>query len=561
MTLVGDHICREMRGGVRFFATLLSFALGFASFVWAKPPNILLIVADDLGYSDLGCFGGEIPTPHLDGLALNGLALTQFYTNGRCVPSRASLLTGLYAHRAGLGHMIRDLGLPGYRDRVAEEAVTLGEVLGAAGYRTFLSGKWHLGTPDPTARGFEEFYGTLASAHTFWDPGHYLRLPAGRLTRQYEPGKFYGTDALADHALEFLETAAATPEVPWFLYVAFNAPHFPLQAPVEDIEKFSDTYARGWDSLRSERLERMKQLGLIRSDTTLPPLSDYATYANESFHPTPAWGTFDRARQADLARRMAIYAAMVHRLDFNVGRLVDRLRKKGELENTLIIFTSDNGACAEWGPYGFDIRSGPVGILHEGAALASMGGPGTYHSVGSGWASLSNTPWRLFKHYVHEGGISVPFLIHWPAGLSRKGDRDATPTHLIDLMPTFIEISGATYPRHRRESAVPMLPGISLVPLFEGKTLPSRRLYFEHEGNRAVRADEWKLVAEYGGEWELYNMRNDRGELNNRAEQNPSLVRELAGEWERWASAHQVRPSPPNYPYPSLPPLPLVESR
>jgi len=552
----GIRALGSARATLRRIATVLVFCLPWFTAAAANRPNILLIVADDLGYSDLGSFGGEIETPHLDRLATEGLRLSQFYTSARCVASRASLLTGQYPHRVGLGHMIRDLGLPGYRDRVADEAVTLGEVLQAAGYRTFLSGKWHLGTNDPTQRGFEEFYGTLVSAHTFWDPDHYRRLPAGRQARQYAPGTFYGTDALTDHALDFLDLAADTPDAPWFLYLSFNAPHFPLQAPADDIAKYATKYDRGWDVLRAERLERLKKLTLVEADTILPPLSDYETYGNESVHPTFGWDTFPPARRADLARRMAIYAAMVDRLDANLGRVLERLRARGELDNTVIIFTSDNGACAEWGPHGFDIRSGPVGLLHEGEALAAMGGPGTYHSAGSGWASLSNTPWRYFKHHTHEGGIGVPFILHWPGGMKRAGEIDATPTHLIDLMPTLLQLAGATYPRNRGATTVPAPAGVSLAPLLEGKALEDRTLYFEHEGNRAVRAGEWKLVARFGRPWELYHIATDRMELTDLAAAHPARVKAMERDWERWAVAVQVRPAPESYPYPVLPPLP-----
>jgi len=543
---------------------VLIYAFVFIAGNWEHPlvaaessrPNVWVIVADDLGYSDLGCFGGEISTPNLDFLANGGLTLTQFYTNGRCVPSRASLLTGQYAHRVGLGHMIRDLGLPGYRARVADNAVTLGEVLQAQGYRTYLAGKWHLGTPDPTQRGFDEFYGTLASAHTYWDPEHYLRRPEGKVARQYAPGEFYGTDALADHALDFISEASADSDSPWFLYLAFNAPHFPLQAPASGIAKYADTYIRGWDELRRERFQRQKTLGLVPLEAILPPRSSSATYANAEMHSTSLWSSLPPERQADLARRMAIYAAMVERLDTNVGRVLDWLLKREELENTLILFVSDNGACAEWGPYGFDIRSGPVGFLHEGTALEGMGSPGTYHSAGSGWASLSNTPGRYFKHYTHEGGIAVPAFIHWPAGLKRNGVRDSTPVHLIDVMPTIVEVTGASFPRRRGHKNVNPMEGLSLTPLFVGETLETRPIFFEHEGNRAVRFGDWKLVALHNHPWELYHLATDRGELTDRVADEPERAREMAASWERWARAEQVWPAPSQFPYPPLPPLP-----
>jgi len=349
-------------------------------------PNIIIMMADDMGISDIGCYGGEIKTPHIDGLAAKGLRFTQFYNTARCCPTRASLLTGLYPHQAGVGHMMSDRGLPGYRGNLNKNCRTIAEVLKPAGYATYMSGKWHLGVDDPTRYGFEQFYGTLVGAKTFWDADHFVRLPKGAAKRRYAAGKFYGTDALADHALDFLASARQTPERPWFLYLAFNAPHFPLHAPKKTIAKYADRYHAGWDRVRRERLGRMKQLKIVPRGTELTPRSPYFDWGAASGRPNPAWETLPKDRRADLARRMAIYAAMVDRMDHNIGRLLADLNRHGELANTLIIFTSDNGGCAEWDPHGFDIRSGPQYILHRGKDLERMGSPGTYHSVGSGWA-------------------------------------------------------------------------------------------------------------------------------------------------------------------------------
>jgi len=276
-----------------------------------RRPNILLVVADDLGYSDLGCYGGEIETPVLDGLAANGLRFAQFYTTARCCPSRASILTGQYPHKVGVGHMVTDLGHPGYRGKLSENAVTLAEVLKSAGYRTFMSGKWHVGTNDPTRHGFEQYYGTLISAATFWDPEKYLRLPQGSRARSYDANAFYGTDALTDHALDFLADARSTPDQPWFLYLAYNAPHFPLHARPEDIAKYRDRYTAGWDALRQERLARMKRLKLVSRNTTLSPRSRYTNFGATRNAENPAWNSLPEDRRADLAMRMAIYAAMM----------------------------------------------------------------------------------------------------------------------------------------------------------------------------------------------------------------------------------------------------------
>lgn len=515
----------------------------------AKTPNILFIVADDLGYSDLGCYGGDIETPHLDSLAENGLRLTRFYNMARCCPSRTSILTGHYPHRVGVGHKVADLGMPGYRGRVSPDAPTIAESLKPAGYRSFISGKWHLGTPDPTKHGFEEFYGTLVSAQTFWDPDHYMRLPEGRRQRRYEKSEFYGTDAVTDHALDFLNTARSTPEKPWFVYLAYHAPHFPLHAPQEDIEKYADKYHAGWDRMREDRLARMKKLGIVPSHTKLTPRSRYWDYGEKNTGVNPPWDSLPEDRRADLARRMAIYAAMIDSIDQNVGRVLADLRANDELNNAVIVFLSDNGACAEWDPHGFDISSSPQNILHRGKELDRMGGPGTYSSVGSGWANASNTPWRLYKHYTHEGGIASPCIIHWPSSMKRHGEIDHRPTHIIDLMPTVNQIASVKYPGSID------LPGQSLVPMLNGESSSPRTLYFEHESNRAILEGQWKLVALKQQPWELYNIDEDRTELNDLAAEHPQLVNRLSAKWDVWAKDNFVTPLPRDYGVKYLKPL------
>ncbi|MGZ0168743.1 MAG: arylsulfatase [Planctomycetales bacterium] len=504
-------------------------------------PNIIVIVADDLGYSDLGCFGGEIETPHLDSLADNGLRLTRFYNMGRCCPSRTSILTGHYPHRVGVGHKVADLGMPGYRGFVSPDAPTIAESLKPAGYRSFISGKWHLGTPDPTKHGFEEFYGTLVSAQTFWDPDHYMRLPAGRSKRKYDKSAFYGTDAVTDHALDFLKEARRTPDKPWFVYLAYHAPHFPLHAPKQDIAKYADKYHVGWDRMREDRLGRMKKLGIVPEHTKLTPRSRYWDYGEKNTGVNPPWDTLPKDRRTDLARRMAIYAAMIDRIDQNVGRVLDDLKSAQELDNSVVVFMSDNGACAEWDPHGFDVSSSPNNILHRGEELDQMGGPNTYSSVGSGWANSSNAPWRLYKHYTHEGGIASPCIIHWPSNLKRRGEIDHRPTHIIDLMPTVNEIAGAAYPGKIT------LPGQSLVPMLQGKPAEPRTLYFEHESNKAIHEGKWKLVALKQRDWELYNVDIDRTELNDLADRHPAIVKRLAAKWDRWAKDNFVTPLPRDY--------------
>lgn len=529
-------------------AIQLLLALQTAAFA-AQRPNILYIVADDLGYSDLGCFGGEIHTPVIDSLAAGGVRLTQFYNMGRCCPSRAAILTGQYPHRVGLGHMTtNDLGQPGYRGVISSEARTIAQLLGPAGYRCFMSGKWHLGTDDPTAHGFEEFYGTLVSAKRFFDPDHLIRKPEGREARRYRPGEFYATDAVTDHAIDFLQLARQTPEQPWFLYLAYNAPHFPLQAPREEIAKYADRYHEGWDKLREERLRRMKQIGIVPEQTRLSPRSHWQNYGETKTGVNPAWDSLPHDRRLDLARRMAIYAAMIDRLDQQIGRVIDDLRAADELENTLIVFTSDNGACFEWDPFGFDIKSSNQNILHRGEMLDEMGGPGTFHSVGSGWANASNTPWRLYKHFNHEGGIASPGIVHWPAGLQvEAGSIDHQPAHVIDLLPTAVAAAGAN-------DKGPLPPaGIDLIDQINHGG-EERTLFFEHQGNRAVRRGKWKLVALDDQPWELYDFTTDRTETNDLADLYPDRVKEMSNAWDQWGSQNYVTPLPRDLRVPYLKP-------
>jgi arylsulfatase len=540
----------KLGGGLLAGAALARVPLAGAAEDKTKKPNIILILADDLGYSDLGCYGGEIATPNLDALAGGGLRFTEFYNSARCCPSRASIMTGLYPHQAGIGEMTNDRGpqFPGYRGRLSEHCVTLAEALRPAGYQTFCSGKWHMNTPGPLLRGFDEYFGFKdRGAHSVhsWNEQAFLRLPEGRPTRQYAPGTFYATDAITDYALDFIAGARRQPSRPYFLYLAYNAPHFPLQAPKELIDKYQKVYEQGWDAIRERRYERLKKLGLIDDRWPLSPRSEVppntvAAAHNWAGKQNPAWETIDPARRTDLARRMATYAAMVDRMDQNIGRVLADLKRSGELENTLIFFLSDNGACAEWDPWGFDGDSGPKNVLHTGAELEKMGQPGSYFSFGSGWANTCNTPFRLYKHYTHEGGISTPLIVHWPAGMKRQGEIDARPGHIIDLMPTCLEAAGARYPKQFKGKAILPAEGESLVAALRGAPARERTIYFEHEGNRAVRQGKWKLVALRGGEWELYDEDADRTEQKNLAAREPERVKAMAAQWDAWAKRCNV---------------------
>ena len=506
-------------------------------------PNIVLILADDLGYSDLGCYGGEIKTPNLDSLAAGGIRFKQFYNNTRCCPTRAALNTGLYPHQAGMGGM--DGYAPhirGYEGFLTNRCVTTAEVLKASGYRTYMVGKWHMNVQSgPIMRGFDEFYG-LHRGHSasFFNRDAYERLPEGRPTREYQPDKFYSTDAFTDYALDFLAESrkpdADGKRPPFFLYIAHTAPHFPLHAPKEEIDKYADTYLKGWDVLREERYARQRALGVIDEHIPLTPRS-YVPKNGSSEKSgwvdkeNPAWDSIDADRRADLVRRMAIFAAMVDRMDQNIGRVVDDLKKNGDLDNTLILFLSDNGACAEWIPWGFN-DDPPF----TGEALEQMGLVGSYLTTGSGWANASNTPWRLYKHYIHEGGIRAPMIAHWPKGIARKGEFEPSVGHIIDFMPTFIELASAKYPTERNGRPILPMEGRSLVPAFQGRPDTPRTLAWEHEGNRGIREGDMKLVwVNYRRTWELYDLSTDPAEMNDLAERQPETVAKMSEAWEVWA--------------------------
>jgi arylsulfatase A-like enzyme len=515
-------------------------------------PNILLILADDIGWSDIGAMGSEITTPNLDALARGGLVMPQFYNNARCCPSRASLLTGLYPHQAGVGLMTEDEGPenPGYRGTLQPNTITIAEALKTAGYRTYMVGKWHLrsnrANVTPIDRGFDEFYGMLGGFNTFWveDP-FYTRWPAKRTRRSYAPGAFYSTTAFADYALDFIGEGRAARQ-PWFLYLSFNAAHFPLHAPAEVATRYEQTYfEKGWDGIRADRFQRMQKLGWLTSN--VEPSGREAQPANKFNEQTgwagkelPAWSSLPEDRRRDLARRMAVYAAMIEIMDSAIGRVVGDLRAHGELDNTLVLFLSDNGACAEWDPYGFDGKSGPTNTLHTGADLAAIGGPKSYVSYGTGWAYAANTPWRSYKSYLHEGGIRTPLIAHWPQQI-RAGTRCDFSGHIVDIMPTLLEISGATHPRERDGVALSPIAGQNLLPAFRGEKIARRDpLFFEHEGNRAVRDGDWKLVGPRDRVWELYNLAADPTELHNLAARQPERVAALAARWEEWARTHSV---------------------
>jgi arylsulfatase len=504
----------------------------------AERPNIVIIMSDDMGYSDLSCYGGEIQTPSLDRLAAGGLRFTQFYNTARCCPTRATLLTGLYSHQAGVGHMTADKGHDGYRGDLNRRCVTIAEVLRPAGYRCYAVGKWHVtkhtgpgGPKDnwPLQRGFDRYYGTIVGGGNYFQPNALTRDNTqidSANDPQYRPQQFYYTDALSDHAAKFIaEHGRDHAEKPFFLYLAYTAAHWPMHAKEEDIAKYKGNYDAGYGPVRQARLGRMKELGLVDSAWQLSPTAgDWAKVDNK------AWE----------ARCMEVYAAMVDCMDQGIGRVVKSLSDSGQLDNTLILFLQDNGGCAE-------------AIMRNNERQRGIlpGGKETFVGYGQNWANVSNTPFREYKHWVHEGGISTPLIAHWPKGLepALRGKLVGDPAHLIDLMPTCVDLAGAEYPSQRDGQGILPMEGASLRPALLGRPLArARPIFWEHEGNKAIREGSFKLVAKHKGAWELYDLAADRTEMHNLAAKMPEKVKELSGKWEAWAARAGVQPWPVNPP-------------
>ncbi|MDD4873047.1 MAG: arylsulfatase [Kiritimatiellae bacterium] len=505
-----------------------------------KRPNIIVILTDDMGFSDLGCYGSEIGTPNLDKLAENGLRFTQFYNTARCCPTRACLLTGLYPHQAAVGHMMQNNGLDGYQGDLSRNAVTIAEALKPAGYSTYCVGKWHV-TPFkekendkhnwPLQRGFDRYYGIIGGAANYFDPKTLTRDNTSITADSdpdYTPGKYYLTDAISDNAVRFVNGhISGKKEQPFFMYVAYTAAHWPLHAPEDEIARHKGKYEAGYDTIRLARFEREKKLGLINPDWEL----------------SPQFGKWDQVVRKDWeARCMEVYAAQVSRMDTGVGKIVESLKKNGLLDNTLIFFLQDNGACAEG-----------VGRVDKQGGQVPMPGPKeTWIAYGEAWANVSNTPFRYYKHFVHEGGISTPLIVHWPDRIKRKGEFEKQPGHLIDIMATCVDVSGTKYPVEFSGKQIQSMEGCSLAPAFEDKPLPRKNaLFWEHEGNRAIRtADQWKLVAKGPqGPWELYNMEKDRTEMHDLAEKVPDKVKEMTILWEDYAKRTHAVPWPWGKPY------------
>lgn len=497
----------------------------------SEKPNIIIIMADDMGYSDIGCYGGEISTPNIDRLAANGLRYTQFYNAGRCCPTRASLLTGLYSHQTGMGWMTAgDLGYPGYTGDINNQCVTIGEVLQEAGYATWVVGKWHVTHdkyigPDgpkhnwPLQRGFDKYYGPQHGGGSYFTPGF---LTNGN-DRIETPEGYYTTDAFSDTASQYIENHDKSK--PFFMYLAYTAPHFPLHAKPEDIEKYDGKYLKDWDIIREARYEKMMEMGILEDHWDLSVKAG-----------VPDWNELSDAKKQEFDKRIAVYAAQIDCMDQGIGRVIESLEKTGQLENTVIMFLSDNGGTAE--------KIGPDEVV-----TGLIGTDSTYQSYRRPWATVSNTPFRMFKQWVHEGGTSTPLIVHWPEKIKEKGVFRQQVGHMIDLMPTCIELAHAEYPEVYNGHEIIPFEGISLVSSFTSEDSQTRILFYEHQATRAVRYGDWKLVADkvvnvepYILDWELYNLAEDCSETNNLADQYPEKVHELDSLWDAWAERCNVYP-------------------
>ena len=522
---------------IRLFLLVATFGINAAVFAQKSKkdqrPNIILIIVDDMGYSDLGSYGSETQTPNLDKLASEGIRLREFYNNFICAPTRASLLTGQYPHRAGVGYFDVNLGIPAYQGYLNRESLTIGEVLKESGYSTLLSGKWHVGKDSsqhwPNQRGFDKFYGVVGGGANYFDSNpmivggrEYPVVILKNNERQHpEPGSYYFTDEITRNAVEFLDDQNKT-DKPFFLYVAYNAPHWPLQALPEDIAKYKGKYDIGWDSLRTQRLAKQKKLGIVDPGQTIAehdpevPYWDKLTYDEKQF-----WKS-----------KMEVYAAMVDRMDQNVGRLVAKLKELKKDDNTLIVFISDNGAQGGFNSFnqkrtGLVRNTGPVGTA------------GSFEYQEQPWAYLSNTPLRAYKGRPYEGGARTPMIAWYPKQI-KGGSISKGTGHLIDLAPTFYELAGAKYPTTYKGIRTNNLVGKSLLPVLFGKQDAVTRgepIFWERAGNKAVRKGKWKILSIYPStSWELYDLESDRGETRNVADQHPDVVRELAWDYLQWSA-------------------------
>ena len=510
---------------VCFFASVGFLPVASRAVQGEDRPNIVIVLVDDMGFSDIGCYGGEIETPNLDSMAANGLRFTQFYNCGRCCPTRASLMTGLHPHQVGIGHMTeppeRPLGFEGaYQGHLNDQCTTIAEVLKSADYHTLMVGKWHLGYHEqsdwPMQRGYDKFLGGISGAFNYFKP----EAPRG-LSNGNEPvdvdEDFYATDTFTDIACNYISESTKGNDKPFFLYLAYNAPHWPLNTKMAEFKKYKGKYREGWQALMKARLAKQQAIGMFEEGLTPAP------------HVGPSWDSLSEDKRDEMDSIQAAYAGCIDSIDQNIGKLTKHLDRLGKLENTIIFFLSDNGACQEGGDLG--------SFKEEWLENPPSGTKGIRQ--GLAWANASNTPFRLYKHFVHEGGACTPMIAHWPAGIPKEQNGTFVRRHgyLPDFMATCLAVSGAKYPDN-----IPACVGESLVPLLSGEdqAIHEEPIYWEHEGNAAMRWSEWKLVKEYNKPWELYNLMNDRTEMNNLATSNKPKLDELVGMWESWAKKHEV---------------------
>ena len=493
-------------------------------------PNVIVILVDDMGFSDLGCYGSEIPTPHLDQLADHGLRFTQFYNTARCSPSRAALMTGLYPHHAGMGHLDPYLrpNSAGYTGKLSDRCVTMAEVLTDAGYATSMTGKWHLGLQNGTPPWKRGFARSLCSPFgELYFPGQTSPRAGNARLQLFSDGQeiptdsgevgtgWYSPDLWTKYTLKYVDQAIAEKK-PFFHYLAHNAPHFPLMAPPEDIARFRGKYKAGWDQLRLDRHARQKKMGLVKAEW---PLAERPA-------DSPAWDALTDAQKDRFDHLMALYAAILSRVDRSIGDLVTGLKQRGVYENTLILFMSDNGGNGEAGPAG-RVTGEPFGAVTS------------FIHLGMNWATLNNTPFRRYKHFTHEGGVATPLIAHWPQGIdaAQHGKFFHQPAHLVDILPTVLQVTGTTYPTTRGNAKILPVDGVSFAAAFRGKSFTRREpIYYFHEGNRGVRQGKWKLVMKYKGEWELYDMEADRTEQRDLAAARMAVAKKMAAQWESWAA-------------------------
>jgi len=535
-----------------------------------KKPNVIVILTDDMGYSDIGCFGSEIHTPNIDKLAMNGLRYTRFYNTARCSPSRAALLTGLYPHQAGMGHLsTENYTEDGYVDDLSKNVITMAELFKQAGYATYMTGKWHIAknmgtTTDksnwPCQRGFQRYFGTLNGSGSYYDPGTLISN-----NTFIAPSKnFYYTNAISDTAVKFINEHQS--KNPFFFYIAYTAAHWPLHAPDSEVEKYKGMYNKGWDIARQQRFEKLKKLGIISDKCVLTERG--VSIPEWSKEPLKEWQV----------KRMEVYAAMIDIMDQGVGRIITALEKKGILENTIIFYMHDNGGCAETldtdqpeipltakqklkASFAADsilLEKKPT-YTRDGDYLRSGRGvvPGeanTWSTYGVEWANVSNTPFREYKQFTHEGGIASPLIVYWPKGIKATGELRKQPSHLIDILATCVDIVGLNYPTVFNGHTIQPYEGKSLVPTFTNKPIAREFIFWEHAANRALRMNEWKLVSKtqkkkifsplVDNNWELYNIDIDPSETNNVANKYPEKVKEMSAKWEAEATRMKAKPWP-----------------